>query len=66
MCSKKFSVVKSGPPQANFFLELTVVEPSVGDFLGCCLEPSDPFLFVCAVNNFTLYFFTQTSPPSSA
>jgi hypothetical protein len=22
MCSKKFSVVKSGPPQAKFFLEL--------------------------------------------
>ena len=64
MCSKKFPVVKSRPAAG----EITNL------FWSCGAErwglpgvlPSDPFLFVCAVNNFTLYFFTQTSPPSSA
>ena len=35
MCSKKFPVVKSRSAAGEIFFG--VVEPSVGDFLGCCL-----------------------------
>ena len=51
MCSKKFPVVKSGPPQANFWGSCGAERWGLPGVL-----PSDPFLFVCLCAEIILLF----------